>query len=123
MTRSDRRSVRVGNPLDRRTFLQAAASVWIGALARLDAGAPPVPAPDLWREAGPILNRIVPPSFPGRVFDITGFGARPEGQFDSTPAFRAAIAACHSAGGGRVVAPKGRFLTGPIVLQLICARV
>lgn len=37
--------------------------------------------------------------------------------FDSRPAFTAAIAACHAAGGGRVVVPKGTwYCAGPIVL-------
>ena len=37
--------------------------------------------------------------------------------FDSRPAFLAAIAACHAAGGGRVVVPSGTwYCAGPIVL-------
>ena len=37
--------------------------------------------------------------------------------FDSRPAFTAAIAACHAAGGGRVIVPKGTwYCAGPIVL-------
>ena len=37
--------------------------------------------------------------------------------FDSRPAFLAAIAACHAAGGGRVLVPSGNwYCAGPIVL-------
>jgi len=36
---------------------------------------------------------------------------------DNTEAFRGAIAACVRAGGGRVVVPKGEFLTGAIELK------
>lgn len=37
--------------------------------------------------------------------------------FDSRPAFLAAIAACHAAGGGRVIVPSGNwYCAGPIVL-------
>ena len=39
------------------------------------------------------------------------------GQTDCTAAFRAAIEACSRAGGGRVMVPAGRFLTGPIHLR------
>ena len=55
--------------------------------------------------------------FPTRHFDITRFGAVGDGVTDCTEAFRAAIAACHRAGGGRVVVPAGDFLTGAIHLR------
>jgi polygalacturonase len=76
---------------------------------------------DLWHDADAILRRIVPPQFPARTFDIAAHGARGDGALDCTAAFRAAIDACHAAGGGRVVVSKGvskgRYLTGPIVLR------
>ena len=72
---------------------------------------------DLWAEAAAIVGRIVPPVFPRRSFEITRFGAAPGRDGDSTAAFRAAIDACHAAGGGRVVVPAGRFVSGPIVLR------
>ncbi len=113
---------RVGSPLDRRTFLQAAGAAGVGALALraavpVRAGAVRADDSDLWREADAILRRIPPPAFPARIVDVTEHGARPDGAFDSSRAFRAAIDACHAAGGGRVVVPRGRFLTGPIVLR------
>jgi polygalacturonase len=64
-----------------------------------------------------ILARIKPPVFPKRDFPITRFGAVADGKTDCTAAFKKAIAACHKAGGGRVVVPSGTFLTGPIHLQ------
>ena len=67
-------------------------------------------APDLWTEAAAILRRIAAPVFPNRTFDITRYGATR--RHDSTTAIRAAIDACHAAGGGRVVVPAGRFVTG-----------
>jgi polygalacturonase len=70
-----------------------------------------------WGRVPEILARIKAPVFPARDFDITAFGARGDGALDCTEAFRKAIAACSSAGGGVVVAPSnGRFLTGPIHL-------
>ena len=70
-----------------------------------------------WSTADAIVARIRPPRFPNRDFDITKFGARPDGATDATEAIRRAIGACHDAGGGRVVVPAGRFATGAIHLK------
>jgi len=70
-----------------------------------------------WAQVPEILKRIQPPVFPKRDFDVTRFGAVADGQTDCTEAFRKAIAACHQAGGGRVVVPSGSFLTGAIHLK------
>jgi polygalacturonase len=70
-----------------------------------------------WDRVPGILARIRPPVFPRRDVPITAHGAVGDGTTDNTQAFRAAIAACASAGGGRVVVPAGRFLTGPIHLR------
>jgi polygalacturonase len=72
---------------------------------------------DAWTEVPQILRRIKAPRFPKRDFPITRFGAVEGGQQDCTEAFREAIAACHQAGGGRVVVPRGTFLTGAIHLR------
>lgn len=69
-----------------------------------------------WDAVPEILARIVPPTFPDRDFPLTDYGAVGDGQTDCTAAFRAAVAACHAAGGGHVVVPAGDFLTGPIHL-------
>lgn len=70
-----------------------------------------------WHAVPGILARIKPPVFPERDFEITKFGAVGDGQTDCSGAFRAAIAACSEAGGGRVVVPAGRFQTGPLHLK------
>ena len=68
-----------------------------------------------WEKMGNILEGIQPPEFPAKQFDITDFGAKSDGSL-CTEAFRKAIAACNKAGGGRVLVPKGNFLTGAIHL-------
>ncbi|HNX48587.1 MAG TPA: glycosyl hydrolase family 28-related protein, partial [Thermoanaerobaculaceae bacterium] len=73
-------------------------------------------AVDPWTRLPRILARIHPPSFLPRDFPITSFGAVGDGAADATDAVRAAVEACHRAGGGRVVVPPGDFLTGPVRL-------
>jgi len=70
-----------------------------------------------WGEVDAILARILPPVFPDRVFPVTDYGAVGDGARDCSAAFRQAIAACAGAGGGRVLVPDGRFLTGAIHLR------
>lgn len=70
-----------------------------------------------WNRVPEILARIQAPRFPDLDFPVTRFGAVGNGSTDCTGAFRQAIAACNAAGGGRVMVPEGRFLTGPIQLQ------
>jgi len=92
-----------------RTVSAATGVVAAPAVERSDAGA--------WAQVPGILARIAPPTFPRRDFPITDFGARGDGHTDCTRAVAAAIEACHRAGGGRVVVPPGRFLTGAIHLR------
>lgn len=70
-----------------------------------------------WARVPGMLQRIVPPRFPDRQFLVTTFGAVGDGRTDCTKAFADAIAACHKAGGGKVIVPEGVFLTGPIHLK------
>jgi polygalacturonase len=72
---------------------------------------------DAWAAVPGILKRIVPPAFPAREFPITQFGAMEGGSVKNTEAFAKAIAACAQAGGGRVMVPSGKYLTGPIHLR------
>ena len=87
------------------------------ALADADVAMAQLDGDTAWQAVPDILKRIVPPTFPERDFPITNFGAQPGGQQKCTPAFRDAVAACAAAGGGRVVVPAGKFLTGPIHLH------
>src|SRR5690606_9589035 len=72
---------------------------------------------DPWDKADEIIENIVVPEFPDAVFKVEDYGAKGDGTTDNTQAFAAAIAACNEAGGGKVVVPAGRYLTGPIHLK------
>lgn len=85
--------------MTRRSLLIAAGSIAAGAAD--------------W-QADAILARIQPPKFPDRDFDITRFGASGDERQLCTQAIAAAIEACHQAGGGRVLVPRGVYLTGAI---------
>jgi polygalacturonase len=108
--------------ITRRAFLQRAATAAPALLlpASLDAlqrSRLPAAPPDPWERASAIVKRITVPRFAARDFEITNFGAVGDGAKSCTDAIRKAIAACRAAGGGRVVVPGGRFLTGPVRLE------
>jgi polygalacturonase len=88
--------------------------VWPDAQAAL---AVPAASTAAWARCDAIIARIAAPTFPARDVDITAHGAIGDGVTLCTDAFRKAIDACHDAGGGRVVVPAGRFLTGAIHLR------
>jgi polygalacturonase len=75
------------------------------------------PAPQGWDAFPALLERISPPTFPDKDFDVTEFGAVGNGKTDCSKMFKKAIEKCNASGGGRVVVPKGIFLTGAIHLK------
>ncbi|MES2074760.1 MAG: glycoside hydrolase family 28 protein [Pseudomonadota bacterium] len=132
----------------RRAFLRALSAAGLSgavgpaasAAAALAAASAPA-ADDPWREAQAIVDRFAKPlAFRQEDFAITAFGAAPcrvrpvtawisfvesatvntpvAGAADCYAAIAAAIAACHQAGGGRVLIPAGDwYCAGPIVLR------
>src|SRR2546423_3083248 len=60
------------------------------------------------------MPKIRRPVFADRVVDIRAHGAVGDARSDCTAAIASAIAACAKAGGGRVLIPAGKWLTGPI---------
>src|SRR5262245_32947102 len=99
----------------RRSFLSTATCTLLGAslLSRTTAAADAGP----WDQADAIAKSVCPPRFPHRHFPVTKFGAKGDGVTDCTLAFARAVDACARAGGGHVVVPEGRYLTGPIHLK------
>jgi hypothetical protein len=57
------------------------------------------------------------PAFPDRTVNVRDHGARGDGATLDTAAINKAVAACARAGGGRVLVPAGRYVTGSIRLQ------
>jgi len=88
----------------------------LGTAAAFAPGALAAPA-DPWARAADIARNARAPVFPARDFNVTQFGARGDGTTLNTQAIARAIDACTTAGGGRVVVPAGRFLTGAVHLK------
>jgi len=76
-----------------------------------------IPSAEAWERAAEIARSVRAPTFPQRVFDISAFGARGDGIALNTDAIARAIAECVGQGGGRVLVPAGRFLTGAIHIK------
>jgi polygalacturonase len=94
----------------------AAAGTVLGLLSpRAPAGATPAGAGR--DEADRIVRTTLRPRIPARQVRLTAFGAVGDGATDCTAAFAAAIAALARSGGGRLVVPPGRYLTGAIHLD------
>lgn len=68
-----------------------------------------------WKAMDGIIEQIKAPKFPDKQFVITDFGAKTDGSL-CTEAIRNAIVTCNKAGGGRVLVPKGIYITGAIHL-------
>ena len=128
-------------------LISAGGATTAGAATAPVVRSPPLPTDPIWGADGAAtaiihsLRHLEQAAFPRVDFPVTRYGARQcqvVGQpnpyelspvsagaadtaapdsFDSRPAFLAAIAACHAAGGGRVLVPAGAwYCAGPIEL-------
>lgn len=70
-----------------------------------------------WKNADEIIENIKVPQFKDTVFNVKDFGAVADGDTNNTEAFADAIRACSESGGGKVLVPEGKYLTGPIHLK------
>ncbi|MFD2221507.1 glycoside hydrolase family 28 protein, partial [Hymenobacter bucti] len=91
-----------------RKALAGAALVLLPGIAAAQAS-----APYSWAN----LPQVQQPSFRADTFNISTFGALPDGHTLNTASINRAIAACSSKGGGVVLVPGGLWLTGPIELK------
>jgi len=69
------------------------------------------------QELAQIRKLIKAPVFKNKDYSIASYGAKGDGTTNNTAAFKKAIEACNAGGGGRVLVPAGKFLTGPIYLK------
>jgi polygalacturonase len=67
-----------------------------------------------WKVKQQIEKGVVVPVFANKSYSIVDYGAKSGGVINNSEAFKKAIAACFKNGGGKVVVPAGKFLTGPI---------
>jgi polygalacturonase len=72
---------------------------------------------DPWEYAREIEKNINPPAFSEEVYSIIDFGAKNDGATDCSQAINNAIDKCSMEGGGKVIVPKGKYLTGAIHLK------
>lgn len=63
------------------------------------------------------MERVIEPTFPNYSVSIKDFGAVSDGSTFNTKAFADAIDAVSKKGGGKVIVPRGIWLTGPIQLK------
>ncbi len=75
------------------------------------------PAGEIYRDLEFEMPLVIEPQIPLNSVCITDFGAVGDGIGLNTEAFRKAIEAVASKGGGTVVIPRGMWLTGPIILK------
>lgn len=72
---------------------------------------------DIYKNIEFKMPQVSETSFPANTFSIKDFGGVSGGKIKNTEAFKKAIDALVKKGGGKLVVPRGMWLTGPIVLQ------
>ncbi|WPO78487.1 glycoside hydrolase family 28 protein [Flavobacterium sp. KACC 22761] len=72
---------------------------------------------DPWKKMELIVKSIPETHFTNKTYNINDFGAVADGKTMNTLAFEKAIKECAANGGGKVLVPNGKYLTGPIHLE------
>lgn len=90
------------------------AAGWISAGDQAGGPVAPLRFEEISVEAPFAMPAIRVPVFPAKDFSITDFGAVPGGTENVGEAIKKAIAACNQSGGGRVVIPRGKWLSGKV---------
>lgn len=70
-----------------------------------------------WKRMELIVKSIPETHFKATIYNVKDFGAVADGKTSNTAAFEKAIKKCAADGGGKVLVPNGRYLTGPIHLE------
>jgi polygalacturonase len=70
-----------------------------------------------WKKMDLIVKSIPETHFSDKTYNINEFGAIGDGKTLNTAAFAKAIKACTENGGGKVIVPNGKYLTGAIHLE------
>ena len=94
-------------------FLLAAAVVFVSCTKQASG----VSQSDPWKKMNIIIKSIPQTQFIDKIYNINDFGAVADGKTSNTLAFEKAIKACTSNGGGQVLVPNGKYLTGAIHLE------
>ena len=67
-----------------------------------------------WKKMELIIQSIPETHFSDKTYNINDFGAVADGKTMNTAAFEKAIKSCAENGGGKVIVPNGKYLTGAI---------
>lgn len=70
-----------------------------------------------WKKMDLIVKSIPETHFSDKTYNINDFGAIADGKTLNTVAFAKAIKTCTENGGGKVIVPNGKYLTGAIHLE------
>ena len=70
-----------------------------------------------WQRMDLVVKNIPQTHFADKIYNINDFGAVADGKTLNTLAFQKAIQECAKNGGGRVLVPNGKYLTGAIHLE------
>ena len=100
-----------------KTTFTLLAATFIAAYAVSQPVAKTTKVPDLYSGIEFKMPRVQEPVIPANSVSITDFGAKSGGQVLCTQAFVDAINAVSQKGGGKVIIPRGTWLTGPITLK------
>ncbi|SNR45019.1 glycoside hydrolase family 28 protein [Flavobacterium sp. ov086] len=72
---------------------------------------------DPWKKMDLIVKSIPQTHFLDKTYNVMDYGAVADGKTSNTTIFEKAIKACAENGGGKVLVPNGKYLTGPIHLE------
>ncbi|MGE4514790.1 MAG: glycoside hydrolase family 28 protein, partial [Chryseobacterium sp.] len=72
---------------------------------------------DIYKNIEFKMPQVAETSFPANTVSITQFGGVAGGNIKNTEAFRKAIEDLSKKGGGKLIVPRGMWLTGPIELK------